>query len=313
MPDSLKNLLTNLLAKFKDNMNKSTSMILLVIGGLLLVGALTWILSLFLSGPDTEIEIGIIIVIAVAALMLLLFIMAAGFTILNLSDGKQALGLPEGSIRAMIALILILVFIICGTYLFRLVGTGYATTYSNQTSDELQKIQGKLLRITPNSKNAQNFDVIVESDLNPDAIKLAQQLTTTIGTLVVAVAGFYFGSTTVSSAVTAVQNQQASKPTLQSIKPAHGTQGDTIDFEITGAELNRTQKVRLVRGNEEMVCTEVSSNPTTIKCKLKVDKGPGDKWDVTVSTDDRAEVTLREAFEIDKSGGNVGGPQGKPA
>ena len=181
MPDSLKNLLTNLLAKFKDNMKKSTSMILLVIGGLVLVGVLTWILSLFLPGPDTEIEIGIIIVIAVAALMLLLFIMAAGFTILNLSDGKQALGLPEGSIRAMIALILVLVFIICGTYLFRLVGTGYATTYPNQTPEEMQKIQGKIIRKTTSPKNAENFDVIVQSDLTPDAVKLAQQLVTTIG------------------------------------------------------------------------------------------------------------------------------------
>jgi len=48
--------------------------------------------------------------------------------------------------------------------------------------------------------------------------------------------------------------------------------------------------------------------PTSIKCKLKIDKDPGDKWDVTVSTDDGAVVTLREAFDIDKSGDNAGGP-----
>jgi len=48
--------------------------------------------------------------------------------------------------------------------------------------------------------------------------------------------------------------------------------------------------------------------PTSIKCKLKIDKDPGDKWDVTVSTDDGAVVTLREAFDIDKSGDNTGGP-----
>jgi hypothetical protein len=289
-------------------MKKSTSMTLLVLGGLVLVGVLAGILSLFLSGPDTEIEIGIIIVIAVAALMLLLFIMAAGFTILNLSDSKQALGLPEGSIRAMIALILVLVFIICGTYLFRLVGTGYATTYANQTSDQLQKIQGKILRITPNSKSAENFDVIVQSELNTDAIKLAQQLVTTIGTLVVAVAGFYFGSASTSSAVAAVQRGQASKPVLQSVNPAHGTRGDTIDFQVVGSDLNRTQKVRLVRGNEEMVCTDVSSNSSGIKCKFKVDKDPGDKWDVTVSTDDGAEVTIREVFSIDPDSGNDSRP-----
>jgi hypothetical protein len=265
------------------------------------VGVLAWILTWFLPGTSTEIEIGIIIVIAVVALMLLLFIMAAGFSILNLTDPKQALGLPEGSIRAMIALILVLVFIICGTYLFRLVGTGYPTTFVNQTSDEMQKIQGKILHAAPNPKNSQNFDVVVQSDLAPDAIRLGQQLTTTIGTLVVAVSGFYFGSTTVSSAVTAAQSRQASKPAIQKIDPDHGIQGQVIDLVITGSELNRTQRVRLVRGNEEMACTDLLSNPTNIKCKLLVSKDPGDKWDLSVATDDGAEVILREAFEIDKT------------
>jgi hypothetical protein len=170
----------------------------------------------------------------------------------------------------------------------------------NQASDEMQKIQGKILHFTPNPKNPQNFDVIVQSDLAPDAIRLAQQLTTTIGTLVVAVSGFYFGSTTVSSAVTAAQSRQAYKPVIQKIDPDHGKQGQVIDFVITGSDLNRTQRVRLVRANEEMACTELLSNPTNIKCQLLVSKDPGDKWDLSVATDDGAEVILRDAFGINK-------------
>jgi hypothetical protein len=297
-------------------MKKSTAMFWLIVGVLVLVIILALILVLFLSSVDTEIEIGIIIVIAVVALMLLLFIMAAGFNILNLSDAKQALGLPEGSIRAMIALILVLVFIICGTYLFRLVGTGYPNTLTNRTSDDLQKIQGKVLHVMPNPKNPENFDVIVQSDLTPDAVKLAQQLTTTIGTLVVAVAGFYFGSTTVSSAVSADRSRHASQPSLQSIDPTGADPGQDISLKIAGSDLNRTQKVRLVRGNEEMVGTQLMSNPTTIQSKFTIDKQPGDKWDVVVSTDDGAEARLREAFEIKAAPGtdkNSGASQPTPS
>ena len=43
---------------------------------------------------------------------------------MGLTDKDEALGLPEGSIRAMIALVLILVFILFGIYLFNKVGFG---------------------------------------------------------------------------------------------------------------------------------------------------------------------------------------------
>lgn len=80
--------LHGVLTKINSPMKKSTSMILLVIGVLLLVGVLAWILTWFLPGTSTEIEIGIIIVIAVVALMLSLFIMVAGFNILNLNRSE---------------------------------------------------------------------------------------------------------------------------------------------------------------------------------------------------------------------------------
>src|SRR5262245_36555158 len=63
--------------------------------------------------PDTaEMLMGLVIVFAVAALIGLLFVVAAGYKNLGLDDGKHPLGLPEGSIRAIIAIMLIMVFII---------------------------------------------------------------------------------------------------------------------------------------------------------------------------------------------------------
>ncbi len=54
----------------------------------------------------------------VVVLVLLLTAVATLFSILELTDGKQALGLPEGSIRAVIALSLIVLFAILSIFLY---------------------------------------------------------------------------------------------------------------------------------------------------------------------------------------------------
>jgi len=87
----------------------------------MLIFLLIWVTS---SYHAPEIQMGLVIVIAVGTLLTLLFIVAAGFGRMNLTDATQALALPSGSIRSMIALILILIFIIFGLYLFREVGEG---------------------------------------------------------------------------------------------------------------------------------------------------------------------------------------------
>src|SRR5579859_5425801 len=88
----------------------------------LLGGALVVVSQSPLATP--EIQLGLVIVLAVFMLMALLFIMTAGFVQLKLANANQALGLPEGTIRALIALILIMLFVIVGIYLFRTVGEG---------------------------------------------------------------------------------------------------------------------------------------------------------------------------------------------
>lgn len=104
-----------------------------------------------------EVQLAAVIVLGVSIVMNLLFIMTAGYQRMQLTSSNQALGLPAGSIRALIALFLILMFAIIGIYVFNAVlGAG--------------------------------------ASISQQALSLAQQLMTTIATLVVAVAGFYFGT-----------------------------------------------------------------------------------------------------------------------
>jgi hypothetical protein len=131
------------------------------------------------SNANTEIVIGMILVLGVSVLLLLLFLIAVGFNALNLSDPGEALGLPQGSIRALIALLLILVWVIVSIFLF----TG----------------------IIP-----------LDSIKNADAVKLGQQFYTTMSTLVVAISAFYFGSNSIRSgqnkqAPNASQGQQGNQ------------------------------------------------------------------------------------------------------
>jgi hypothetical protein len=84
------------------------------------------------------------------------------------------LGLPEGSIRALIALGLILLFFILAVFLY-----------------------ADLLHGTPGNPGPHGSA----------GVDIAKQLATTISTLVVAIASFYFGSSAVSQAAAVVRKR----------------------------------------------------------------------------------------------------------
>lgn len=98
----------------------------------------------------------------------------------GLANRDYALGLPDGSIRAIIALSLILLFAILAVFLY--IGQGGFGTDTQPT------------------------------DAQTD---MAKQLVTTLSTLVVAIASFYFGSTTV---------REAKKPAGEKGEPPSPTQ-----------------------------------------------------------------------------------------
>lgn len=282
---------------------------------LLVVGAGWLVYGMMPEGslPDQpEIQMGLIIVTAIAALMTLLFIMAVGFSFVNLTDPKQPLGLPEGSIRAMIALILIMVFIIFGIYLFRVVGSGFyakletdvtaidPTKFAGQTT-YVESVKDKDGRMVLDASGRPLYNVWLQTKTSDDGARLAQQLLTTVGTLVVAVAGFYFGSTAVSSAVAAAQGTTAASPSIKDVKPREGAQGAEISLEISGTDFKSPKTVRLVRGSEVMIGSEILSSPTKILCRVTIDKDPDGKWDVVVENEDGKLARLPEAFTIVKS------------
>jgi hypothetical protein len=238
---------------------------------------------------------------------------AAVFKYLNLADPTKSLGLPEGSVQAVIALSLILIFMIMSLVLYTQVNTNaigveYKYTGINQTqldaipSGEITAIQ----RITvTDQKGVNNSEVlfnvtrrvIPKTSTSED---IAKQIITTVSTLVVAVAGFYFGSKAVAAAKS--ESPSMIDPVIRSISPDAFKREEEFEFKITGKNFDVPKEVKLINGLSKIACTEITSNDTLIKCMLKI---PGDlqqypdgAWTVVVTNSDGCEDRLEGAFKI---------------
>jgi hypothetical protein len=238
----------------------------LILAGIIIISLMVIILSGFYT-QVYELALGLIIVLGVCVLTVLLFLMAAAFNALGLSDDREALSLPQGSISAMIALLLILVWAIISIYVFRFVAFGSGGTNGGASAD---------------------------------GVKLAQQLFTTMSTLVVAISAFYFGTS--SAAVTRRRQETPTKsqPIIWKIDPNQGRQDTTdLSLSILGRNFRSPNTVQLVRDNDTIDATEVFSSDTEIRCKIEIalNHKPG-PWNLIVANGDGSQDQLDKAFQI---------------
>lgn len=218
---------------------------------------------------------GVVILIGSLALTATLFHQ------LGLSSQSDALGLPAGSIRAAIALSLIVLFAIIAIMLFQ--------TLSEQTPNEpywiynvaeadllsVQKANtDRVVMVVPtkctvaransNSIPAQGADAVVPGNspavvadfpcykvalirgVPQNAVDLAKQLLTLIGTLMTSVTSFYFAAKTSSNdAPPKDSNPKASTPTPESpdaVTPASGNALADSDKDGCGTEVAAATK-----------------------------------------------------------------------
>jgi hypothetical protein len=149
------------------------------------VAGVAWVLDNY-TDVGNEVVLPILLVYGVLTLLVALAALVAILSYFGLSSEASALGLPEGSVQAVIALVLVLIFAITAVFLL---------TIDIDPTDEAKQ-------------------------------RLATQILTTAGTLAVAVAGFYFGTRAVeagtAAAGTAVQTATAaaSGPSVQILSPA---------------------------------------------------------------------------------------------
>lgn len=263
------------------------------IGWLILIAAgviigLSWMVTGFpllnLSVPNAPaISLSLVVVFAVSTLVVLLFIMTSAFHYLGLNDPHQALGLPEGSVRALIALILIVVFIIFGIYLFQTVSAGSGGKVRGLSTTQVLDLGTRALVVEDSTVNPGTYDVTLRVGVTDDGARLAQQILTTVGTLVVAVAGFYFGSSAVAAgrAVAGFAGL-----TIDSVSPDKISKTDpeikSKTVSVVGSGFADGAKITLKQsGQADIVGTSCSASPTKVTCTFDL-AGKTGKWDVVI-------------------------------
>lgn len=179
-----------------------------VAGLLLLTVALLIILSRNETTDGPEAALSLVFVAATAILVIVICALSIVFKRLNLHDEDEAMGLPRGSVRAVIALMLILLFFIAAIFLFN------STRFESQPAAErtLSGIDERRFALIPTEQlreatpRQQDGGLVYDVVLYPPTANtatsddLAKQLVTTLATLVTAVAAFYFGTNSVAVA-----------------------------------------------------------------------------------------------------------------
>jgi hypothetical protein len=161
-----------------------------------------------------EIALTVLLVASIVAFLAILIIAVAIFAALGLSDHAQAFGLPEGSVRAVIALSLLIIFSIVAIYLYGRLRDRPTFAINSITQEQVNALPSdRIVAKVPDSVDAKLYNVtlMTNSGVSDD---FAKQMLATISTLVVAVAGFYFGARTSSAS-----KRDTTKATLSILSP----------------------------------------------------------------------------------------------
>ena len=214
-------------------------------GVLLITGASFLYKSDVFATKDVFVQISGIVLFGLGLTVTMFAVLAIVFSFLNLDNANMALGLPDGSIRALLAFSLVLIFVCLATFLYSRVDrdqcqncgkvlSGVTETQVNdlKNSFTVAAEQARDKAGNPMYQQSQGPNGQAQNDLshplynltyypkrNADAADFAKQIFTTLATIFVSVVSFYFGSSVTTSAVKAAQRLGGDKTitALQSV------------------------------------------------------------------------------------------------
>jgi hypothetical protein len=260
------------------------------------------------TNPIPVTSLPILAIGGVAFLIIMLTFVAMVFSLLGITDRSQALGLPEGSIRAVIALSLIVLFAILTVFLYQGVSGVEARHYTLENMSDTERAQ--FLRDHPTAQDVQAITVkdkdgqplvvkgpngqplttadgmprylynISYRTQNPAADDFAKQLLVLLGTLMTAVTSFYLGAGTATSAAAPPRRPAngapattAPPPKVDGVTPSSheiAKDGSKLHLQIAGSNLSNISDVKIVRGKTEVSAQNVSATATSVTCDIDV-------------------------------------------
>lgn len=228
-----------------------------IVSGTILLLAAVWIYRrAFPNFQNDYTLLSAIVLIGLGLTVILMAILAIVYSVLGIENGTQALGMPEGSVRALLAFSLVLIFVCLGTFLFSAVNKrceSCAKTMSpvNDTllsdlktnfivaAEQAKDDKGKLLYEQipdPSDKTGKGtmddvkhplYSVVYYPKQDTNASDFAKQIFTTVATIFVSVVSFYFASQVTSSAVRA--------GATAALLPDGGKKSADLQAALTGA------------------------------------------------------------------------------
>lgn len=242
-----------------------------------------------------------------------LVIFASLMNIVGLSDKTQALGLPEGSIRAIIAIALVGLFAVLAATVL----SGHnKLLHPRASTDEVADFQARnpTLHIlaVPNAaptkkadgtQDPQTYQVFTPSAPADDFMK---QMLTLVGTLMTAITAFYFGGRTANPS-----DPTRAPPKLMAVidSPVELSQEPAI-IKLSGADLNNVKSMSLSSGTAQRTAQSILSNSSQVHAVVAFsaeDRAAEKKWSVSVTDDIGRVATLENALTTKPKAPTSGG------
>ena len=231
-------------------------------------------------------------------------LVAVVFAQLGLSDKTQALALPEGSIRAAMALSLVVLFAIIAMMLFQSMSLRSETEVYLASAAEKDKLKtdngAKIERIVPAkcrepaNPTGECYAAFLASSQPQAGIDLGKQLLVLVGTLMTSVVSFYFAARGAAPAGAA----QTSPPFIKSVGSAKLENG-CLDLKLTGVNLELVHIVRLAQKDKVAIAQSVTYNDGAIDCQFGVGAGvTAGSWMLSVTDIPGRTATLAAPLEV---------------
>jgi hypothetical protein len=298
-------------------------------GGAVVAFALVWILTKVTSygsgisatgetiNLSQTISLPLIVIAGVTLLLIVIALVAFSFSVLGLGSAQDALGLPDGSVRAIIALMLLVLFSIMSIFLYNSIASRQPQTLMHVTLAGIDDLRSRAVIIHQQKETsavaqgapphgqaqpsaapaagaaAEPMFSVTFRELSGPADDIAKQLIVMLGTLVTAVASFYFGSASVASASAAALGQKPGGPLAKTIGPNPVTaSGDPQALMIVGSDLGGVTELHLEKkGEPDINASSVKPADKSLTAQITISKDKTGTWDVVVDDGSHA-VTI---------------------
>lgn len=277
-----------------------------VIVAVVILGFMLLAINKLPRNPETQ--IGLVIVLAVVVLSVLLTFMGTVFRSLGIFDVSKPLGLPEGTIRALITIYLLVMFVIVGIFLFMRVSGAVFYRFDVDVPKEdvrefVTQFKDRIVG-TMDSRDGKNVRITIRqpADVTDEGKQMAQQMLTIMSTLLGTIGGFYYGTSALRAARGEPVALKVARISPRSAAPQPGPPQPDVDIDVMGVGFSEGAYVLLrskIGTQPDIDATAVKFvSPSLLKCSFNLAGRGAGKWDVVVTNPDGREASKPDAFSI---------------